>query len=304
MAGIITAVVGLLIAVLSLTGVVPGITSTGVALILFGGLMIGLNFVKKPETEGTERMSTPSTLGNIFFSPGEVFQNLRRHPRWLVALLVMSVLSAVYSNAFIQRLTPEVVANYAIDKTLQMSMLNDEARAQIERGRKDAIEDNRNPVKRAGQAINGFVAITFWMAFIAVLYLLFAVAMGGKMNFWQAFSVAVYASFPVAVLRWVLSLVFLYIKDPSDIHPLIGQGGLVQDNLNFLVNPADSPAVYVLLSSLSILAIYGIILSVIGLKNAGERVSGTIAWTATIVLWIVGVMLQVLLASLFPSFLS
>ena len=138
-AGIVVAVIGLLIAVLSIAKVIPSLTSTGISLILLGGLVIGLSFVEKPDTEGTERMSTASTLGNIFFAPSEVFKNLRRHPRWLVAVLIMSVLSAVYLNAFMYRLTPERVANYAIDKTLQMSMLDDNARAQIEKGRANAI---------------------------------------------------------------------------------------------------------------------------------------------------------------------
>ena len=69
-AGIVIAGLGLLIAVLSIVKAVPGFTWTmpGVLMILLGGLMIGLSFIDKPDTEGVERMSTPSTLLNIFFS--------------------------------------------------------------------------------------------------------------------------------------------------------------------------------------------------------------------------------------------
>src|SRR5215204_299804 len=104
-AGIVVAVVGLLVLILSLLKIVPGVTGTGVWLILLGALIFGLSFVNKPESDDTSKMSTPSTLVNIFFSPTEVFQNLRRHPRWLVALLIMSILSSVYVNAFLYRLT-------------------------------------------------------------------------------------------------------------------------------------------------------------------------------------------------------
>ena len=86
-AGIIVAVVGLLVLVLGISKIVPGVTGTGVSLILLGALIAGLSFVPKPATDDAQRMSTPSTLVNIFFSPTEVFQNLRRFPRWLVALL-------------------------------------------------------------------------------------------------------------------------------------------------------------------------------------------------------------------------
>jgi hypothetical protein len=216
----------------------------------------------------------------------------------------MSVLSAVYLNAFIYRLTPERVANYAIDKTLEMSMLNDDARRQIEAGRQRAIDQNKDPVARAGQAVNSFVGSVFWIAFLGLIFFLFALVMGGKMNYWQAFSAAAYALLPVAIVRQVVSLILLFIKDPADIHPIIGQGSLVQDNFNFLTTAAEHPILYVLLSSISILGLYWIILNVIGLKNAGERVSPSIAWAATLTVWGLGVLFSVALAAIFPSFLS
>jgi hypothetical protein len=303
-AGIVVAVIGLLIAVLSIAKIIPPLTVTGVCLILLGGLVIGLSFIDKPDTEGSERMSTASTLGNIFFAPSEVFGNLRRHPRWLVAAIIMSLLSAVYLNAFMYRLTPERVANYAIDKTLQMSMLDDNARAKIEQGRANAIEQNKNPVLRTGQAVNSFVGEVFLYAFLGLVFFLFALAMGGKMNYWQAFAVAVYAFFPVTVIRQILNLILLFIKDPADIHPILGQRSLVQDNLNFLVAPADHPVIFVLLGWVSILWLYWIVLNSIGLKNAGERVSSTAAWAATLTIWAVGLLISLLFAMIFPSFLS
>lgn len=152
LAGIILAVIGLLVVVLSLLGIIPELTGTGIALILTGVLFIGLSFIPQPEADETPRMPTASTLTNIFFAPTEVFQNLRRHPRWLVAVLIMTILSAVYANLFLYRLTPERVANYAIDKTLEMSWVanSEDARKQIESGRAQTIEDTKNPVLQAG----------------------------------------------------------------------------------------------------------------------------------------------------------
>lgn len=303
-AGIIVAAVGLIVAVLSILKIVPGITSTGVSLILLGGLIIGLSFVGKPETEDAPRMPTPETLTKIFYSPAEVFQNLRRHPRWLVAVLIMSVLSAIFYNAFLFRLTPERVANYAIDKTLEMPIMNDEAKKQVEAGRAQAIEDSKNPVVRAGQAVNGFVGQVFLYAFLGLIFFLFALSMGGKMNFWQAFAAAVYASFPIAVIRFVLNTIVLFLKDPTEIHPILGQGSLIQDSLNFLAVPSQSPVLYSLLSAFSLFAFYWIFMNVVGLKNTGERVSPTIAWSAALTIFFIGVVLSVAAAFLFPSFIS
>jgi len=305
-AGIISAVAGLLIVVLSVLKVVPGLTGPGVALIFLGGLVIGLSFVKGPEQDDTPRMSTPATLANIFVSPSEVFQNLRRHPRWLAAVLITTLLGVVFSNLFLQRLTPERVVNHSIDKTLEMPMVanNPEAANSVRASRDQTLADTKNPVKRAAQVASSFTGAVYLTAIVALVFFLFALAMGGKLNYWQAFAVAAYAGFPVAVIRYVLSSVILYLKDPVDIHPILGQSSLLQDNLSFLVNPAEHPVLYVVLASFSLLMFYWLFLNVTGLKNAGEKVSSATAWAASLTIWIVLICFGAVVAVMFPSFFS
>lgn len=306
LAGIIVAVIGLIIAVLSIMKVVPGLTQPGVVMILLGGLIIGLSFVNKPDPDDTPRMSTPNTLVNIFFSPTEVFQNLRRHPRWLVAMLVMSLFSTIFANLFVYRLGADRVANFAIDKTLEMPMIqgDEQARRQVEESRAQAIADAKNPVIRAGQGASSFAGSVFFTAFLAAVFLLFALAMGGKINFWQAFSAAVYALFPVAAIRFVLGTIILFLKDPSEIHPILGQTALVTDNLGALFSPADHPVLYTVLSAFGLLWFYWIWLNATGLKNAGERVTPSIAWTATLAIFLLFIAFGAVMALLFPSFFS
>jgi hypothetical protein len=304
LAGIVVAVIGFIVAVLSVLKVVPGVTGPGVALILLGGLIIGLSFVDRPDPEGTERMSTPSTLLNIFVSPGEVFANLRRHPRWLVAVLIMSLLSSVFANLFLNRLGSERVANYAIDKTLEMSFLNEEARKQIENGRAQAIADAKNPITRAGQAVSSFTGSVFFMAFLGLVFFLFALAMGGKINYWQAFSATVYAMFPVAVLRFVLNTIILFVKDPTDIHPITGQSNLIQDNLNFLFTPSEHPVLYSIAGMFGLLWLYWVWLNATGLNMAAEKAPPSYGWSATLTVYFVMVALVAVAAMLFPSFIS
>lgn len=304
LAGIIVAAVGLIITVLGILKVVSGVTQLGIVLILFGGLIFGLSFIRKPETGETAKMPVGETLTKIFYAPGEVFRNLRNHPRWFAAILIMAILSAIYANAFAYRLTPERITNFTLDKTLEMPMMNDQARQQVEAGRAKAIADSKNPVLRVAGAVTNFAGLVFLYAFLAAVFFLFALSMGGKMNYWQAFAAAVYAAFPVTIIRHVLNTLILFIKDPTDIHPITGQTSLIQDNLGIFVTASEHPVLFILLSSFSLLSLYWIIMNALGLKKTGEEVTPIIAWTATLTIWFVGLLLGVITAWMFPGFIS
>ena len=309
LAGIIVAALGLIVAILGAAKIVPGLTSPGVFMILLGGVVIGLSFISKPVIEGAdgvERMSTPSTIVNLFFSPSEVFKNLRWHPRWLVALLLMVLMSVTFNNLFNMRLGYDRVANFSIDKTLEMPMIanNEEARKNIEAGRAQTLADAQNPVMRVGQVAATLAGITVIYAILALIYFLFALAMGGKLSFWHALSAAVYAALPVNIIKFVLNTILLYVKDPTDIHPILGQQTLIQDNLNFLVLSSEHPVIFTLLSAFSVLGFYWLFMNAIALKNTGEKVSGTIAWTASITVFAILLLLGMAMALVFPSFLS
>jgi hypothetical protein len=99
-------------------------------------------------------------------------------------------------------------------------------------------------------------------------------------------------------------LVILYIKAPEDIHPVLGQETLVQDNLGVLFTPGDHPALFVLGSAIGVLSFYGLWLKAKGLANAGDKVSSSAAWGVAITLWVLGVILGMIFATLFSSFIS
>src|SRR5205085_227498 len=144
----------------------------------------------------------------------------------------------------------------------------------------------------------------FFNCLAAVVFLVLALAMGGKINFFQALAVCVYASFPVSIIRFFLNTLLLYLKDPSDIHPILGQQSLIQDNLSFLVKSGDHPVIFTFLTAFSLLNLYWVWLIATGLKNAGEKVSGTIAWAGALGVYTVLLLLGIVLAILFPSFIS
>ena len=124
------------------------------------------------------------------------------------------------------------------------------------------------------------------------------------MNFWQAFAAVLYSYVPLAVISKAVSLVILFIKSPDDIHPLLGQETLLHDNLGILFSPAEHPVLYVLGTAIGVLSFYGLWLRAKGLANAGTKVSSAAAWGVAITLWVLGLGIGMILASLFSGFMS
>ena len=85
---------------------------------------------------------------------------------------------------------------------------------------------------------------------------------------------------------------------------MLGAQTLVQDNLGVLFAPAEHPVLYVLGSALGVLSFYGLWLRAKGLATAGTKVSSSAAWGVSITLWALALILGLILAALFPSFMS
>ena len=281
----------------------PGGYVTGGALCFLGLVLFGLSFIPRAETpaDAPPPMSFFEKLAGIFFEPSRVFQNLRAHPRWLVALILIALLSWAYTTAFTMRLTPERIVGFTNDKLVEKGWIPAE---QAETMKARQIEQAKSPARIAGSTVTTFVGTFVWVAIFAALYMLGVLLFGGRIGFWQALSVAVWAALPAAIIGRVLSLVLLYIKDPDEIHPILGQGGLITDNLGALVKPASSPVLFSVLSMFGVLVFYSLWLRATGLRNGGERVSSTSAWSISIAFWVIGLLFAVALSALFPGFIS
>ena len=297
-------VVGLLLAVAGIAKLLPGGIGTGVAFAFWGILLFALSFIPLPQTKGDEEppMSGLQKVMGIFYEPTRVFRNLRYHPYWLAAFLVIGVANIVYSTAFVQRLTPERIVEFTFEK-MEASPIKPPPEA-METAKAQALEQAKQPIQRVQTAAKSFVGIFVFACVIATLCFLGVLAFGGRINFWQAFAAMLYAFMPVEVITKLLSLVVLFIKAPEDIHPILGAQTLVQDNLGVLFAPAEHPALYVLGSSIGVLSFYGLWLRAKGLANAGTKVSSSAAWGVSITLWVLALIFGMIFATLFSSFIS
>jgi hypothetical protein len=293
--GVLLAVVGFLM--LGLGGIVAGAAVCFLGLVLFG-----LSFI--PPTappEGAPALSEGERLTGIFFEPSRVFQSLRARPHWVVPLVIIAVLSFAYTTAFTFRLTPERIVSFTMDKVAERGFIPAD---RVEEAKARQIEQAKSKPRIALGIFPTFVGAFLVMAILAALYLLGVLLFGGRIGFWQALSVATYAALPVAVISRILSLVLLYVKDPDDIHPILGQNGLVQDNLGVLVKAAEHPVIFTVLSAFGILSFYHLWLTATGLRNTGERVSSSSAWSVALIIWGLGLLLGAGFSALFGNFLS
>ncbi|HEX5875123.1 MAG TPA: YIP1 family protein [Pyrinomonadaceae bacterium] len=295
-------VVGLILAIGGFTKLLPSAIFPGLVFLLWALVMAGLSFIPRPQVDSKEEpLSTVQTLTGIFFEPTRVFRNLRVHPRWAAAFIVIIVLSLAYSYAFVRRVTPERIVNFNMDKLAESGFMPPEA---VEPQRQIQLAEARNPISQVMQLFSSTAAIFLKYCAFAALILLGVLAFGGRMHFWQAFSAVLYVVLPWIVIQKILSLGLLYLKSPDDIHPILNQETLVQDNLAILVSPAEHPVLFVLLSVIGVLWIYWIWMLAKGIQNTGTKVSGSAAWGVTITLTVVMIVFGVVMASFFGSWMA
>ncbi len=292
---------GLLFLVGSVTKLSPDAWFTAIAFCFVGLLIFGLSFIPLPAVpQKEEPLSFLQKVTGIFFEPSRVFRNLREHPRWFGAFILMGLISATYSYAFVQRITPERIVEQTRQQMESFGSLggSPEIReAQLAR----QLEAMKHPVTRIGAALNAVPGTFLLITALAGLSLLGIVAFGGRMNFWQAIAVTAYVALPVVVIQKVLGLIILYLKAPEDLHVNLNRETTLQDNLGILVSAAEHPVLFVLLSVIGITSFYGLWLRAKGLHLGATRASSGAGWGVSIILLLIGLFLGLTFAVLMPG---
>lgn len=303
-AGIITIALG---ALLLMAGfMAPHLQVKGIAaFVMFIGLVIfGLSFIRQPAPAPNAPFSLSATerITGIFHEPSHIFKNLRYHPRWLCAFLVLAFFGTTYRVAFVQRVTPERIASEQADRFIESGRL--QGRISPEEFKASSIEEAKSPVRRIA-AVPGFVGgMLIYMFFLAGLYLLGSLIFGGHINYWQSLSVAVYGTLPPVVISSVVSLIVLYLQAPEDIDALKGSRGLERADLGILFSSVDHPQLFAAGSYIGLFSLYGWWLTANGLQNASTRISKTSAWMIVGILWSLGLIGVLALSALFPTFVQ
>ena len=303
--GIGIAVLGAIILVGGIVKMISGGISAGAIVAFFGVLIGALSFIRLPYIPETEEpLSLIQKVAGIFYEPSRVFRNLRDHPLWVGAFVIICVLTAIYSFAFVQRITPERIVEHTNQKLAEMGPPFAPPPDRLEAMKIEQLQSLKNPTERVGTALKSFVGIFVLGAVVAALSFLGILAFGGRINFWQALAVTFYAALPVMVIQKVLGLIILYLKAPEDLHPILNQETTLQDNLGILFSPADHPILFVIASFIGITSLYALWLRAKGLHMGATRVGKSAAWGVAITLWVLGLLMATILTALFPGFIS
>lgn len=236
-------------------------------------------------------MTTPETLGNIFFEPGRTFEALRERPRFLVAALITLVAFMAFYLAYMQRVGYENVINAEIETRSQGGSMSDE--------QKTAGRDiQTKPFVKAIRYGAPILGIALVLAAGAGIYLLGSMLMGKAMSYKQALAVWTYSSLPPLVLLMAANLVLLMVRTPTeDAEIARGLNGLVHANPGILFDAAAHPVLATALGAFDLFAIYGLVLAALGMRKVARLSSGS-AWAVVLGFWLLGVVGRIIIAAM------
>ena len=298
-------VLGLLILVGGIIKMIPGGIATGAALCFAGVLLGAFSFIPLPGIATEEEpLSFFDKLTGIFYEPSRVFRNLRLYPRWVGAFVVIAVLTAIYSFAFVQRITPERIVEHMTQKVAEMGPPFAPPPERIEAMKDTQMSQLKNPVERVQTVVKSTIGLFVLGCFTAALCLLGVLVFGGKINYWQVLAAVFYSWLPIIAIQKILGLGILYLKAPEDLHPILNQDTTLQDNLGILLLPAEHPVLFVLLSFIGLTWFYLIWLRAKGLHLTGTKVSSSAGWAVSIMLYVLLMLFATVWTSLFPGFIS
>jgi Yip1 domain len=262
-------------------------------------LILGFSFIPRPkEEEKSPYIPAVKGVWKIFYDPSQVFQHLRWRSQWAIPFAVIALCSIIHTITFTQRVTPQAIAEATIESVINKGWIPPEM---VEEIKQDHIESAAKPSTRVIQVLSAIINPFLLLALIAAFCLAGVYVCGGSINYWQALSVATYATLPPFALQKILSIVVLYLKDVSDIDPIMDQATLVHADLSLLFSPVDHPYIHAIATCIGFFSVYGLYLTAIGLKIAAKRISAASAWFIAVVWWCLVIINSVITAALFTS---
>ena len=207
-----------------------------------------------PAASAEPASGTNSILG-VFFSPGPTMEDLLRRPRFLPALLLVTITSMGVMGLAMHRGVIEQFMRQKMENSPRMERVPAEQRERI-------IEQ---AVKFSSYTWVGGAAVGPTLGLLATsgfFLLLSNVILGAKAKFRQMLAIVSHAWLPNGVVG-LLSIPILLAKEPDTIDM---QNIVALSNLGFLFDSAQQPKLYAMASGFDLFSFWVIGLLAIGIS--------------------------------------
>ena len=219
-----------------------------------------------PAPEATP-LSEPARIINTFVAPSKTFTDLRRSAAWWGPFLLM----AIFSVGFVYVAGQKVGFRKAMENQMQAQP---KTQARLEQLTPEQREQQMEQGAKVTEYIAyGFPALQFVILVIiaALLFGTFKFAAGATVSFKASLAIVMYAGLP-GLLKVALAIVSLLAGASVDSFTFQNP---VATNPGYFMNPADSPFLYSIASSVDIFLIWTLILTAIGFTCVSKVKRGT-----------------------------
>ncbi|HXE91882.1 MAG TPA: YIP1 family protein [Terriglobales bacterium] len=226
--------------------------------------------VAASEAPQPPRLSTISRMVNTFIAPSQTFTDLKHYTTWttwIAPWLVTAIFSWMFVAVMAQKIGFEQVSENQIKmagkRAEQLEKLPPEQRA-----RQMALSVT---ITKVISFAVPFFGLIFFVIVAAVLMATFNFGVGAEVPFKVALAVVFYAGLP-GIVRSLLGIISML----AGVDP---EGFIVQNpvatNPAYFMNPADSPVLYSLASSLDVVILWMLVLTALGFSCVSKMNKGT-----------------------------
>lgn len=232
-------------------------------------------------------MSELGTVAGVFIEPGRTFEDLRRKPRFILAFIILAVVSMGFMIAFQQKVGEDNMRRFIQtqqDRSPQMATAGEAQKRQ-------AVD-----IAMTFQKITTYafpLIILLVMVVGGLFYWLGSKAMGGNAKFTHGFAVFIYSSLPPTIVARFADFIILFLKPADEIDIAASARGLVRANPTLLFDGKEMPVLATLISTVDVFVIWGLILAAIGLNKTAKISKGS-SWAVVLILFLIGVTFRVI----------
>ncbi|MCL6480778.1 MAG: YIP1 family protein [Firmicutes bacterium] len=228
----------------------------------------------------------------VFFSPGEIFAELARHPGWIAPVLLYTLLSLAITYSFTERVGWERYLQRQMERNPRFAQQLEQVPAEQ---RSAMLQQQATISKWIGYGI-GTISYAVMIVLVAGIMLLAMNVLGStRLGYKTALAITAHAYMPWA-LAGLGGLAVIYLKDPSDVDIQ----DLLASHVGAFLPEETSPALRALAGSLDIFTFWTLFLLAVGFAAAApKKLTTGKAFGIALVPWGIYVLGKVGLAAVF-----